>query len=121
MSQVTVATDNPAGKKLAKLQKKLQQIQELKERHAKGERLEANQVNKWSTCMLGIPVHAHSTISFMLLAVKTTGNAHAVTHSEYFTDAESTQSAIYPTLGTYAATCTFANILRNPSSGLTSL
>ena len=91
MSQVTVATDNPAGKKLAKLQKKLQQIQELKEKHAKGERLEANQVNKWSTCMLGIPVHAHSTISFMLLAVKkkTTGNAHAVTHSEYFTDAES--------------------------------
>ena len=58
MSQVTVATDNPAGKKLAKLQKKLQQIQELKERHANGERLEENQVNKCLTSVLGIPVHA---------------------------------------------------------------
>ena len=51
--QVTVATDSPAGKKLGKLQKKLQQIQELKERQAKGEHLEANQVSKWLTCMLG--------------------------------------------------------------------
>ena len=112
MSQVTVATDNPAGKKLAKLQKKLQQIQELKERHANGERLEENQVNKWLTSMLGIPVHEHSTISFMLIAVKQTtssctGNAHAVTHSEYFTDAESnkwSQFAIYTMLDAYAAT-----------------
>ena len=44
LSQVVVDRDNPTEKKLAKLRKKLQQIQELKQRHAKGDKLEENQV-----------------------------------------------------------------------------
>lgn len=43
-SQVVADRDNPTEKKLAKLRKKLQQIHDLKERHAKGDKLEENQV-----------------------------------------------------------------------------
>lgn len=42
--QVVADRDNPTEKKLAKLRKKLQQIQELKQKHAKGDKLEGNQV-----------------------------------------------------------------------------
>jgi len=44
LSQVVADRDNPTEKKLAKLRKKLHQIQELKQRHAKGDKLEENQV-----------------------------------------------------------------------------
>ena len=43
---IKVTTD-PSEKKLGRLQKKLQQIQSLKERLAAGEKLESNQVSSW--------------------------------------------------------------------------